>query len=302
MAEAENKVQTPKEFLDEIIHEAPLYSKRIFHGDIKRSDLRLLPATNFFCKGDCDSSQTFKSMLVTRIENDEWFSKPELTEVTKLPLNSAIISGLVVPGEMFNVYYQCAKCQKYIHSFFLKFDRDGVSRKRVFTVQKIGQDPAVEQSIDRELKIWLSKEDEILFQKGLRSEANGFGIAAYSYYRRIIEGNIERLLKELSEQTDSADLKKAITAALKQTNAADRADLVKNHVPASLSPDGQNVFSILYRALSAGIHSRSDEECLADAADIKVCLMFLIKRISREKREAAELASSIKALSQNQYK
>lgn len=296
MADIKDK-QTSWEFLDGVIHDAPLYSKRIFQGDIKLNSFKLLPSTNFFCHGTCDSEQTFKPSQITLAAHTSWESdNMKLINVTGLPSQSAQ-AALVAQDEVFSIYYKCAKCQSYAYSFFLKFDRSGTSGKRVFTIQKIGQDPATEQPIDRELKVWLGKDDATLFQKGLRTEANGFGIAAYSYYRRILEGNIEKLLKQVSAQTDSEDLKTAITKALKQTNAADRVKLVKDHAPTSLTPDGKNVFSILYKALSAGIHSRSDEDCLADAGDIKVCLMFLIKRISREKQEAAELTRSITALS-----
>ena len=207
-------------------------------------------------------------------------------------------SSRVSSGETYTAHYMCAKCQEYTYSFVLKFTKSGTSlANSVYSVQKVGQDPSVEQPIDKELKVWLSEDDTLLFQKGLRTEANGFGIAAYSYYRRIVEGNIEKLLNNISEQSDSEELKAAIATALKETNAATRVKLVKDHAPASLKPDGKNVLGILYSALSAGIHGRTDEECLKDAGDIKVCLMFLIKRISREQQEARELTASISALS-----
>ncbi len=221
-----------------------------------------------------------------------------LTNVTGVSFDLAQRT-LITDGELFDIYYKCAKCQDYAYAFMLKFERSGNTGKRTFVVHKVGQDPAVEQPIDKELKVWLGTDDAALFQKGLRTEANGFGIAAYSYYRRILEGNIEKLLTQIGAQTDSNELKDAIATALEQTNAAERIRLVKDHAPASLRPGGKNVFGVLYKALSQGIHSRTDEDCLRDAADIKVCLVFLIKRINREKLEAAELSSSMSALSRN---
>jgi hypothetical protein len=296
MAEAEEK-QKSWEFLEDVIHNAPLYSSRTFDGDIHQSSFKNLSNTNFYCHGSCDSEQTFKPSLVTAVGATHWESdRMNLTDVTKRDFNGAS-STLVADGELFDVYYKCAKCQIYAYGFMLKIARNGNSGKRIFTVHKVGQDPTTEQPIDKELKTWLSKDDAVLFQKGLRTEANGFGIAAYSYYRRIVEGNVEKLLGEISAHSDSNELKTAITDALKQKNAADRIKLVKDHAPASLKPGGKNVFSVLYKALSKGIHSRSDEDCLKDATDIKICLMFLIKRINREKQEAAELSKAMKALS-----
>jgi hypothetical protein len=297
MTKPEEKNQTSSEFLNDVVHNAPLYSKRIFEGDIRLTSFKSLENTNFYCYGACKSEQTFKVSLVSQVKDASWGGDGlNLLNVSTADYTSAQ-KTLLGEYEILGVHYKCAKCQECIHSFILKIERSGVSGKRSYEVRKVGQDPAAEQQIDKELRVWLSDNDAALFQKGLRTEAYGFGIAAYSYYRRIVEDNIEKLLVQISGHSDSEELKNAITTALKQNNAAERIKLVKDHAPSSLKPAGKNVFNVLYKALSAGIHTRTDDECLKDANDIKVCLMFLITRISREKAEADKVSNSIKALS-----
>lgn len=60
--------------------------------------------------------------------------------------------------------------------------------------------------------------------------------------------------------------------------------------------EGQNVFAIIYRALSEGMHAKSDEECLKAAGSIRVCLAFLVKKIAIAAEEKSELKSAIGSL------
>jgi hypothetical protein len=55
---------------------------------------------------------------------------------------------------------------------------------------------------------------------------------------------------------------------------------VKEHLPASLRPDGDNPLQTLHTALSEGIHELSDEECLQRAGDIRRVLGYFIPQLA----------------------
>ena len=48
--------------------------------------------------------------------------------------------------------------------------------------------------------------------------------------------------------------------------------MIKDGIPESLLVDGHNPLTVLYTALSAGIHGQTDELCLERAASIRLVL------------------------------
>lgn len=292
---------TAQELLHEIILADPLYKKRTYTGSIPLTYLPGLNRLNFYCSGQCASIQTFAVSSVDNGQEQEYFE-----DLVALARMQAAATGYgsfhgprVINSEaIYHLTLKCLKCNSYQIHFFLHFqlekDKSGEIQKTV--IQKVGQLPTVEDTLDADLEKWLKAKDKDLYKKGMRSEAHGFGIGAFGYFRRILENNIGNILDEIDTITDSQELKNAIAEAKKQHNAADRLDIIKDHVPASLMPNGQNVFTILYKALSKGLHQDSDEDCLGAATNIRVCLTFLIKKINSAKEEAESVKRALKDL------
>jgi hypothetical protein len=190
--------------------------------------------------------------------------------------------------------YSCAACHNS-QFFLLKFDEN------LSYVMKVGQYPAWSVSVDKNLSRVLH-EHEDNYQKGLISESQGYGIGAYAYYRRIVEDIIDKLLGSIRDMLPEGD-KEAYEKALEETRksviAKDKIALVKDLLPVSLRPDNMNPLSILHDNLSAGIHAKTDEECLELAGNIREILVYLVEKINeatRSKETSKQFTDSMRKL------
>lgn len=71
---------------------------------------------------------------------------------------------------------------------------------------------------------------------------------------------------------------------------------IKDAIPQSLLIDGQNPMTMLYKALSIGIHTKTDDECLEIAHSIRIVLAELSERISISLKDEAELKNALTKL------
>lgn len=257
-----------KQFLEE----SNLYEK--FHGRItNRFEPYKFPTVNLFCE-TCNSEQTFAIR--------EYIS-------TSGFVNAA---NPVSKGEVFTLHYLCAGCKKFVRVFSLKVSDN------LDYIMKVGQYPGIDISIDKDIKKSLGKHID-LFRKGLICETQGYGIGAYSYYRRIVELIIDELLDDISELLDGDDRDKYLEALQKTKdlqNTSDKIALVKDLLPSVLNANGLNPLGALYKILSEGIHNKSDEECIKIANSVRIILIFLVKQIIRSKTEKKEFTENMKTL------
>ena len=273
-----------KEFLESYA----LYRK--FKVDLEEeADNIPMPRINLYCK-NCKSMQTFVltdkkdrfGLTLTRIARSN--------ALTEFPVEVPIDNPS--SGEILNIIYTCVGCGKSKQSYSIKIgeDRD--------YVMKVGQYPPWEISVDKNLKKIL-REHEETYKKGLTCESQGYGIAAYAYYRRIVEEIIDELLESITDLISVEDKEKYIKAleeAKKSHNAQDKIAIVKDFLPPILMPEGNNPLKLLYSQLSGGIHSLSDEECLEKASYIRNILLFLVKEIINRRNSSKEFTDSLKGL------
>lgn len=219
------------------------------------------PPLNMFCPS-CDSVQTFSQYFIE--------------EASVIKTSKAVRKTTGFEDFVLSVRYHCAKCRMFHHWFGIRFSKDGA------TLMKVGQFPAwfIEppQHIKKALGIHLS-----IYKQGLLCESEGFGIGAFAYYRRIIEGIIDDLLKKINElwKDDSSNKKymRALSRIKESHKAEEKIDKVKDLIPQSLRPGGLNPLSQLHSAFSKGIHSKSDEECLILAEITRNSLVLLVEEI-----------------------
>jgi len=130
---------------------------------------------------------------------------------------------------------------------------------------KVGEYPDLNIKIPTSLPKLLG-EDYPYFIKGLKCEKQGFGVAAYAYYRRVLENQKSRLLGEILKVSKKLGAKEDITdtieSAIAEVQFSKAIDTVKESMPESLLIDGHNPFKLLHKALSIGIHNQPDENCL----------------------------------------
>ncbi len=163
---------------------------------------------------------------------------------------------------------------------------------------KAGQYPPLDLSIDRRL-VNILGEHEATFRKGFVCEAQGYGIGAYAYYRRIVELIIDDLLGTI-EVLIAGSEKQRYEGALKEVKTTRQTDekirLVKDLLPATLRPDGHNPLGVLHKALSQGIHDMSEDECLNEATSIRTVLVYLIGQVHHTVNSKTEFTDAMRKL------
>lgn len=195
-------------------------------------------------------------------------------------------------GKILHLNYRCAGCGIFKRVFSIK-----VSDNLEY-LMKIGQYPKPDISIDKSISKALGKH-EGLFKKGLICESHSYGIAAYTYYRRIVEKIIDELLDDITDLVDAND-KIQYEEALKKTKetsfAKDKIELIKDLLPNILKPNGMNPLGTLYGFLSEGMHEKTDDECIEIAVHIRTILVFFIKQVIQSKQESKEFTDSMKKI------
>lgn len=193
--------------------------------------------------------------------------------------------------------YTCRDCNKYKKHFCLGAHH--LDDKGNGEVIKIGEYPELYIAIPSNLP-GLFGEDYPYFIKGLKCEKRGLGIGAYSYYRRLVENQKNRLLSEILKVSKKLSAKtviiQTIEKAISETQFSKAIDMVKETIPEALLVDGHNPFKLLHTALSIGIHDQPDDKCLEIAHNIRMVLVDLADRIKLALNEKSELHSAVSSL------
>lgn len=195
-------------------------------------------------------------------------------------------------NRVYDLRYLCESCKSFERRFFIHVNED------FDTCYKVGQYPEWEIKMDKNLEKTLHKHSKT-FRKGLVCESQGYGIGAFSYYRRITEEIIDGLLdsiSELIEEQHRSEYQEALEQTKKTRVTQEKIELVKDLLPSILKPNGMNPLGVLHSELSEGLHAESDEACLENANHIKSILTFLINQIIQSKESAKGFTESMKSL------
>jgi hypothetical protein len=194
--------------------------------------------------------------------------------------------------------YVCSNCRASGKTFALQVERENVSAYDA-TVFKFGEDPSYGPPTPNRL-LRLFGADRELFLKGRRCENQGLGIGAFTYYRRVVENHKDRLLDEITRVAEKvgapATMIEALATAKSEISFAKALEAAKDAIPETLLLKGHNPLALLHRALSGGVHEKTDEECLELAQDVRVVLAALAERLSQVLEEEAELSTALSRL------
>jgi len=219
-------------------------------------------------------------------EGDRWFEIS--SEESDLSDEHLSIATLI---------YKCKNCEKSFKVYSLEVIRDpGKSGGRVF---KLGEKPQFGPPIPTKLYALIGSDLE-LFRKGRISENQGLGIAAFAYYRRVIENQKNRIFDEIIKSLKHIDSKHEIIPeienAKKETRFTASVDSIKGSLPEAFFIEGHNPLTLLHSALSKNLHSGSDEECLAIAGDIRTIMAELASRLKSLSSTSTKLKEAVKNL------
>lgn len=208
------------------------------------------------------------------------------------------ITNLATTNLHCKINYTCTACKSFLYVFQITFSSDNT------WVMKSGQFPSWEIKTDPDVSRFLGKHKD-LYTKGLVCESQSYGIAAFSYYRRIVEEIIDKLLSEVEELIEESERPK-YKAALELTKStrvtSDKIELIQDLLPSILRPKNMNPLSLLHGILSEGLHAGTDERCLELAVEAKEIIIFLVSRVTSASNEAREFTQRMQTLLQKKSK
>jgi hypothetical protein len=193
-------------------------------------------------------------------------------------------------------YYICGDCGKQHKQFALRIT---FGNKGGGLIYKYGEIPPFGVPVPSRV-LRLFGRDAGLFVKGRQCENLGYGIAAFAYYRRMVENHRNDLFNEIIKVCQtvgaSADLIDELTAAKREISFANSMEKIKTALPQGLLIDGHNPLNALHTALSVGLHGDTDEECLDTAQAVRLVLSDLVERIALLKQDNKQLSAAVQSL------
>ncbi len=200
--------------------------------------------------------------------------------------------------------YVCSNCKNQEKIFSLAVNLDKPVPGETFPrgegdCFKFGESPAYGPPVSPKL-ISLIGPDRDEFLKGRRCENQGLGVGSFSYYRRVVENQKNRILEEIiriSEKIDApADKIEVLKSAVRQTQFSKALEMAKYALPESLFIDGHSPLQLLHSALSEGLHTLTDDQCLEIAHSVRVILTELSDKLAQAMKDDAELAKAMSVL------
>ncbi|OPK02395.1 hypothetical protein BZ164_22745 [Pseudomonas veronii] len=251
---------------------APLYSWRSFKTP-NRSSLHI-DAIDSYCEV-CDQLRPFHDMRTRG--GGAGMRQPVLESGTS------------------SFHFICVTCKKSQRSYYVEQVVDG----EIIRLQKFGELPRGNIPRDKVLQKFL-KDDRENYEKAVICLNHDYGVAAFAYFRRVVENNIDRLLdllqRDLQASGGDKENLEAIHALRETTPMSDKIKIANTALPAHLKPDGLNPLGRLYQVLSEGVHSLPEEDCLRKAKATSECLAFLIGELATRQEHRARFKNMINDL------
>jgi len=165
-------------------------------------------------------------------------------------------------GEEF-VTYVCKNCSQSVKTFAVLLEAAVNTGDYSGQIRKYGEIPNFGPPTPPRLTRLLGDEKE-LFLKGRQAENQAMGIAAFAYYRRVIEHKKDAIFDEIirvSEGISAApEIILDLRSAKRQVQFTSAVDSIKHGIPEALMINGVNPLTLLHSALSEGLHEKSDSD------------------------------------------
>ena len=198
----------------------------------------------------------------------------------------------------FYVTYRCSNCKKTLKLYSLSVIIDTIGESHG-TCYKFGEYPPYGPPVSPKL-IRLIQPDRDIFLQGRRCENQGLGIGAFTYYRRVVENQKNRILEKIVKVSEESgvlqDKINILRAAIEEIQFSTALKMTRDVMPESLLINGQNPILLLHRALSQGVHELSDEQCLELASSVRIVLGKLSEQLSDILKDEAEVKEAISTL------
>jgi hypothetical protein len=195
--------------------------------------------------------------------------------------------------------YTCRNCGEYFKIFSVSVRR-GEEGKGT-EVYKFGEYPPFGPPLPSRV-LRLVQDDRDFFMKGRQCENQGLGIGAFSYYRRVLENQWGRIVDEIIRVARAINVSQEIIDSLlavrDQQQFSKAVKEIKSAIPPGLLINGEDPLLLLHNALSQGVHTLPDEDCLSLATSIRVVLVEFAEKLGEALKDEKELKDAIARLSQ----
>src|SRR6185312_6205249 len=147
--------------------------------------------------------------------------------------------------------YVCRNCRKTSKTFALAIlPKDNQSSNG--TAYKFGELPPFGPPTPARV-ITLIGPDRETYLNGRRAENHGLGIGAFAYYRRVVENQKGRIIREMGRVAKKLGASNTIVqhfeAAASETQFSTAIERIKDAIPQSLLINGSNPLVLLHKAL-----------------------------------------------------
>jgi hypothetical protein len=116
----------------------------------------------------------------------------------------------------------------------------------------------------------------------------------------VVENHKDRLLDEVIRVAQKVGAREqmiqSLATAKSEISFSKALDAAKDAIPETLLIKGHNPLTLLHRALSGGVHEKTDEQCLELAHDVRVVISTLAERLGQVLEEEAELSTAVNRL------
>lgn len=197
--------------------------------------------------------------------------------------------------------YKCRNCRKSPKTFALR--AMSIDSNSPSIVVKMGEFPFYGSQISAKLLSIIGTDKEIFLQ-GNRAENSGFGMGAFSYYKKVVENQKGKIIKEIAKiarqlGADEQTLLK-FEKAETEPQFGQAISEIRSLIPQTLLIHGQNPLNLLHSALSEGVQAQTESEYLEISASVRVILTELAERISFALQDNGELSSAVNRLLNSQ--
>ena len=247
---------------------------------------------------DCDSVGCGKGTTWYMVDDPLPLGKQDATQ------------GVVVDWNLKSVSYKCAKCGKSSLSVVyremktetrqIKFRGDiapiplrtppqPTTKKVIVQVMKVGQYPEPSIVIPEALEKNLGKDSATLYRKALICRKGGYGLAAAGYIRRVVEDKTNELIEVVAKLAESEGVEANVVASIRAVgNSADytpyeeKLKIASAVYPDSLKAGSINPLQVLFKLVSEGIHSKSEEECIKIAEETDEVFQYVFTNLKAQ--------------------
>lgn len=195
------------------------------------------------------------------------------------------------------VHYVCRNCTLTMHTFAIRTEIDA-EHSHCMHVVKFGQRPQFGPRTPRRFLALLGDDMAATYLKGRQAENQGMGIAAFAYYRRVLDAKknvlFDKIIAAAQQLRADEALINELTSAKETTRFTEATKSLRTALPPSLLINGENPLTLIHDALSDGIHNLTDDECLSRAENVRVLLVHFVEQLNSalEKDQAVLIAAA----------